>query len=537
MHRALFRAAALTAAVVMLASCGGGGGDSAPTPAPTPTPTPPPSGSVAISGVARYESVPSTASGALNYAGTTARPIRGAVVEILNADSSTVLATTLTDASGAYSASFAAGPGAVVVRVKAQLQRTGGPAWDVSVRDNTQGDALYALDSSAVTVSGSTLTRDLTAASGWSGSSYGATRAAAPFSILDSMYSAISTTLTAAPTRSWPALRVFWSVNNRAASPVNAATGAIGTSSYWGDGGTGTHRIYVLGDANNDTDEYDTHVIVHEWGHYFQATASRDDSLGGPHGGTDRLDPRVAFSEGWGNAWSGIALNNPIYTDSLGAGQASGFSFDVSRAPTDAQRGWYREDVSQYLIYRLNTLYGFAPLFAALNGFVADAVVPTTLFSLKAGIKQQVPASAGAIDALFASMQISGTDEYGTGESNNGGISDALPLYKTSPGVGVPQTLCVTNAADSGNDRNKLGVFSFARISLPATRSYTITLTGATGSDPDFQIFGPNRFYSEAISVVAGSETKTVSLAAGEHVIAVTDYNMTGRTCLTLTVN
>jgi hypothetical protein len=70
--------------------------------------------------VARYESVPSTASGALNYAGTTARPIRGAVVEILNAGTSAVLATTQTDTSGAYSASFAAGPGAVVVRVKAQ---------------------------------------------------------------------------------------------------------------------------------------------------------------------------------------------------------------------------------------------------------------------------------------------------------------------------------------------------------------------------------------------------------------------------------
>jgi hypothetical protein len=246
----------------------------------------------------------------------------------------------------------------------------------------------------------------------------------------------------------------------------------------------------------------------------------------------------VAFSEGWGNAWSGIALNNPIYSDSYGANQASGFTFDVSRAPTDAQRGWYREDVSQYLIYRLNTLYGFKALFDALNGFVADAVVPTTLFSLKTGIKQQVPASAGAIDALFASMQINGTDEYGTGESNNGGISDALPLYKASPGVGVPQTgLCVTNAADSGGDGNKLGVYSFTRITLTAARSYTITLTGATGSDPDFQIFGPNRFYSQAISVVDGSETKTVSLAAGEHVIAVTDYNMTGRTCLTLTVN
>jgi len=29
-------------------------------------------------------------------------------------------------------------------------------------------------------------------------------------------------------------------------------------------------KLYILGDANSDTDEFDDHVIIHDWGHYFE---------------------------------------------------------------------------------------------------------------------------------------------------------------------------------------------------------------------------------------------------------------------------
>jgi hypothetical protein len=62
------------------------------------------------------------------------------------------------------------------------------------------------------------------------------------------------------------------------------------------------NEIYVLGKALVDTDEFDSHVIVHEWGHYFDANLARSDSPGGRHGPGDVLDPRIAFGEAWGNA-------------------------------------------------------------------------------------------------------------------------------------------------------------------------------------------------------------------------------------------
>src|SRR5690606_4768445 len=95
----------------------------------------------------------------------------------------------------------------------------------------------------------------------------------------------------------------YWSTSNRPANG-DKAIGEISTS-HW-QPGTDRPGLYILGDADNDTDEYDTAVVVHEWGHYFESTLSRSDSIGGPHGGGDLLDMRVAFGEAWGNALAGM---------------------------------------------------------------------------------------------------------------------------------------------------------------------------------------------------------------------------------------
>ena len=81
------------------------------------------------------------------------------------------------------------------------------------------------------------------------------------------------------PDAAFPVMKFNWSVNNRAVSG-NDSTGDIGTSSYKGNG-----NVYILGDADSDTDEFDDHVVVHEWGHYFEDQMSRSDSIGGPHSG------------------------------------------------------------------------------------------------------------------------------------------------------------------------------------------------------------------------------------------------------------
>src|SRR5687767_443670 len=173
------------AGLVALASCGGGGGGGD---APPPPVCGTGAASVTISGTAQFESVPiNSSNGALNYAGITPRPIRGAVVEILCG--SNVIATTETNASGQYSAAIAPST-PITVRVKAQMLRAGTPAWNFRVLDNTSGSALYVLDSAPVSGNASTTVNPV-AGSGWNGSSYATTRSSGPFAILNTVYEAL----------------------------------------------------------------------------------------------------------------------------------------------------------------------------------------------------------------------------------------------------------------------------------------------------------------------------------------------------------
>ncbi|MEX2257338.1 MAG: hypothetical protein WD672_01390, partial [Woeseia sp.] len=238
---------------------------------------------VTISGVARYEFVPANPDClGLNYLATEPRPIRQATVQLIDASTGAVLGSTRTDDNGNYA--ITVDPGVNVrLRVRAELKRSGAPSWDVDVRDNTsntgsalQNRPLYVLDTGVFNSGTVDQTRDVTATTGWNGTSYSATRAAAPFAVLDAIYSAMQLVLSVDATAPFPPLDAFWSVNNspeegEGSFDDNIASGKIGTSFY----SSGIDSLFLLGKENEDTEEFDDHVIVHEWGHYFEDVFSR----------------------------------------------------------------------------------------------------------------------------------------------------------------------------------------------------------------------------------------------------------------------
>lgn len=530
--------------VAVVAACGGGGGGSgtpAPVPgppsisvctpafAPSPTPSPaplPPGSTITIDGTARYESVPaSVASGALDYAGATNRPIRGATVQLLGSGDA-VLATTVTDAAGHYAFTTTNGQ-QLKIRVRAELKGNtpAGASWDMTVRDNTAQDSLYVLDSAAFTPTGHE-TRDLRAASGWDCRAYSGVRAAAPFSVLDVAYQGLQKVRSASPNIALPALQLFWSRNN-VPSNGNLAEGQIGTSFYSFNNG---HKLYLLGAENTDTDEYDIHVVEHEFGHYLQSAVSEDDSVGGPHGSNDKLDMRVAFSEGWGNAWSGIALGDPRYTDSLGSQQLDGFSFDVSNAPV-ANRGWYSEATAQYLIWSANSSanIGFAPIFSTLQALKTEPTL-TSLYSFGAALKTAAPPGAATIDNLWQQQQIFGSGALGLGETNDGGLPIVLPVYKEhTAALGQDQNYCVQ--ATSATGRNKLGNYAYIRFTASGPRTLTFALTTpGVQADPDILLVQSNGTRQVSESSDANVEMLTTTLSAGQHVIALNDFSLPANT-------
>jgi hypothetical protein len=487
------------------------------------TGTPAPS-TVTISGAITFDFVPhNTATNGLDYDNTVERPARGIIVEVLDS-ADAVLSTTNTDATGNYAVTVDSNT-SVRIRAKAQLLQTTTPSWDVKVTDNTSGNALYALDGALTNSGTADSTRDLLAGSGWGGTSYTGTRAAAPFAIIDPVYQAVQDFVAVDATIVFPPLEMRWSVNNNTASG-NLAAGDIGTSFYSGG------NIYLLGDDGNDTDEYDKHVVTHEWGHYFEDNLSRSDSIGGQHGGGDRLDPRVALGEGFGNALSAMILDDPVYRDSLNAQNAQGFSINIE-SNSHTNEGWFNEGTVQSIMYDLfdsnsdgtDTLsLGLDPIYQTLTSAnYTSTPVFMTIFTFLTEFKLQAPGNDAVINTFTAAQSVNGTGVDGSGETANGSIASALPVFKPVTINGGAVQIC---SVDDAGEFNKLGNRAFLTFTA-AAGSHTLTMTrtsGAASRDPDFLLFRGNTLVGRAEAVPAESETLIQSLTAGDYVIDAYDF-------------
>ncbi len=321
---------------------------------------PAPMGSFVVCGRVGYDYVPArddvTEGGVkLDFAATTERPARRAIVQAL--DGTTSIHETSADDGGNFRLVVPDGK-TVKVRVLAKTKgasfvRSGGAhcdgaSWDVAVVDNTTARAQYAIDS-AMTYTASTMDANLRAPVTYESGHYTA-RSGAPFAILDTIVQQLELVCQAAPNVTLPSLLVNWSINN---VPVGGdkAMGQIGTSHYTTE--MDQSVLYILGKEDVDTDEFDDHVIAHEFGHYLEARLYRSDSIGGSHMSKDMLDPRVAFGEGYGNALSGMTFDDPVYVDTSGMGQAQGFSINNATAPAGNDRGVYSESSAQYFLWKL----------------------------------------------------------------------------------------------------------------------------------------------------------------------------------------
>jgi len=130
---------AMCVIAAFLSACGGGG-DGGSNAAPIVTSAAPQtSGPVRISGKLTYCRVPHTADAGLDYTNVLDLPIRGVVVEAVDASGAT-LGSTISEDDGSYTLSIDANT-EMRLQVKAQLLSDEAAKWDFQVTDNTQGDA------------------------------------------------------------------------------------------------------------------------------------------------------------------------------------------------------------------------------------------------------------------------------------------------------------------------------------------------------------------------------------------------------------
>lgn len=482
----------------------------------------PASGFITLNGRVTYDFVPHNDNQlGLNYSATTVTAGRGLVVELLDSNSLT-LATTTSDNFGSYSFNVERNK-LVKVRVKAQLLRAQLPVWNFKVTDNTNSNSLYAMDGSLQAADEATAVRDLHAASGWTGTGYTQSRVAAPFAILDSVLVGAERVVAAGNSSDFPALELRWSVNNKAADG-DLTLGEIGTSFYGGS------AIYILGDENNDTDEYDRHVILHEWGHYLEGQFSRSDSIGGDHVYGDKLDMRVAMSEGFANAFSSMMLDDPNYRDASGIQQTDGFTNNVSRK-NHTVRGWYSEASVQSVLYNFYTsdngkmARDFADIFKVISSaaYVTNTAM-TSIYMFADELRNLIPAQVTNFNTLLLEQNIETTNAFGDGESNSGGYVGSLPIYKPLPINNRPVNVCSTNQFGA---YNKVAIAQFLILDIVSSGNYQISVQesgdDSGDSDPDVYLYRRGSLFDSAEGAMVDQESLAQFLSAGTYVLELVD--------------
>jgi len=118
-----------------------------------------------------------------------------------------------------------------------------------------------------------------------------------------------------------PVLTVYW----------NAAStdGSYYTSRGGPDGGA---AIYIKGgdSVNDDTDEFDDYVLLHEYGHFFADAFSRDASLGGSHALDELIYASASYSEGLASFLAGVFEVQPFLVDSARISSGSPLWFSIN---------------------------------------------------------------------------------------------------------------------------------------------------------------------------------------------------------------
>jgi len=490
-----------------------------------------------LTGAVRFMRIPTSANG-LNYAGQQLQAARGVVVQALDATTDTVLASGVTSSNGTYVLTVAANVTVRVV-VVSQMQRQNPqalPHWNFEVIDYDNSNTPYVFDDGIVLDTSAPVTHDVGIPSGFdsTGNQTNGTRDSAPFAILDTVYKSVQLVLSADPTADFPDLVLDW------------ATGNPGGETYFDPA---LQAIVLSANVFEDTDEFDEHVIAHEFGHYVEHNFSRGDSIGGAHGLGDKLDIRVAFSEGFGYAFAAIVLNDPVARDTfvdIGCPNSqctSEFNVEQNPAMTPAQAVpagnfgcWCSESSVWSLLWDIydsavdssdGVALGFAPMWNVLVNEQRTTHAFTSLFTFISALKNANPASVNALNTLVGAQNTNGfgIEPYASNETTSPpgvAANGALPLYTDVTVGGGPAV--VRSVDDAGID-NTLGNRRYLRFTLQQARSITITATSSkTVGDADFWLYHNGVLYDFGISGTEPEVGDFDNAPAGDYLLEVYEY-------------
>jgi len=216
-------------------------------------------------------------------------------------------------------------------------------------------------------------------------------------------------------------------------------------------------------------------------------------------------------------------------------GQQRDFRINVEdnpAAPVFAP-GWFSEASVQSIFYDLydsandgadTVSLGFGPIHTVMTGAMRTTTAFSSIFPLVRALRG---VNAG-VATLVASQNIdTASDDFGTTETNAGGVPSALPIYPVLlPGV-ARQVCSVLPLGNSSAVFNKLGNRKFVRFDLAVTQNVALAVTGGTtGSDPDVLLYSAGTVRARAESADSGTETlNATGLVAGTYIAEIFEYS------------
>lgn len=483
---------------------------------------------VELTGNLSYERVPfrATPERGLDFRNTMKMPARNIVVEARNQDGK-LLGRTASDLEGNYEIHVAP-DSQVTVHMQSQTVSTAKNSWNVQVVDNTDNQSIYELASELVNVGVDGTTIDLYAVAGREGSRYTDARTSGPFAILDTILLAKHTFIAVDPEIRYPNLVVNWSDRNSTVDGDDEL-GEIESAKFLSSEG-----IYLRGKEDDDTDEFDQSLVLHEWGHYFFDKLSRSDTFGGAHSLSDRLDPRTAYEEGFATVLAAIILDDPIYSDSYDENEATAYIINTEENIFDVS-GWYSEASMISLLYDIYddndggedpVAVGLDVIYETLTGpGYTENIYLATVFSFVNQLSQNIddPEVNRQIRELMALQGITGEGDQGLGETDDGGIDGALPLYREIEVDGDPVKFCLS---DDEGEVNKLDSRYLVQVPILAEGSYVLTMSRASGdsdTDPDFRILDRGEFITGGFDTESNVEELVTVLVERIYIVDLYD--------------
>jgi hypothetical protein len=287
---------------------------------------------------------------------------------------------------------------------------------------------------------------------------------------------------------------------------------------------------FINGRRGRDSDEYDDHVIGHEYGHYLMENFSRESSPAGDHGFGEQVDPRLAWSEGWANFFGAATAGSAHYLDTgvIRGRQAVLLRMDLEDdAPAGDRPGiWSEHSVGSVLWDWFDEAaddpdalaLGFAPMWTA---FVSLAKQPDAYLLRYANALASLTKQSGPMAAALSARGIT----YPPGENP--------PAPEPFPEP-IESGKAATGSVDSRSTRRSNLLRSSAHFwfRIPEERQVSVTLKITAARDPsraDLDLFlfdadGERIAYSDQVNGVGDTEQITRRLPAGYYRIEVRSW-------------